>query len=293
MIQRTFTYKSVNDCDINLDLYVNEFHSNTPTVIWIHGGALIFDDRRDLPRKYMKPLLEAGFAFVSIDYRLAPETKLPNIVQDVIDAIEWVRNEGPSIYGADARNTFLFGRSAGGYLALLAGQMATPPVNAVTSFYGYGDISGEWYTKPSEFYLSFPEVKKEVALESVGIEQTSTDHSEGVRNNFYIYCRQNGTWPNEISGFTGPKYDEQLRAYCPIYNFNSESPPTLLAHGTNDTDVPYDQSVLIKKALDMPGVFAELITLPNAGHGFVGASAEDLSGLVEKPLEFFNKYLRK
>ena len=35
---------------------------------------------------------------VSIDYRLAPETKLPAIVEDVRDACRWVRERGPKLF---------------------------------------------------------------------------------------------------------------------------------------------------------------------------------------------------
>ena len=38
---------------------------------------------------------------VSIDYRLAPETQLPEVIADVEDAFRWIRKEGPKLFGAD------------------------------------------------------------------------------------------------------------------------------------------------------------------------------------------------
>ena len=46
-------------------------------------------------------LIEAGFAVVSIDYRLAPETKLPAIIEDVEAAFDWIRGQGPDLFRAD------------------------------------------------------------------------------------------------------------------------------------------------------------------------------------------------
>ena len=40
-------------------------------------------------------LIGAGFAILSIDYRLAPETKLPEIFNDVRDAFRWAREDAP------------------------------------------------------------------------------------------------------------------------------------------------------------------------------------------------------
>ena len=46
-------------------------------------------DRRGIDRTLLSRLVEAGYTVVSIDYRLAPETKLPAILDDVRDAFAW------------------------------------------------------------------------------------------------------------------------------------------------------------------------------------------------------------
>ena len=38
---------------------------------------------------------------MSIDYRLAPETLLPELIADLVDAFTWIREEGPALFGAD------------------------------------------------------------------------------------------------------------------------------------------------------------------------------------------------
>ena len=59
-----------------------------PVVLWIHGGALIFGDRGMLPADERERYLRAGLAVVSIDYRLAPETKLDGILEKIPELIE-------------------------------------------------------------------------------------------------------------------------------------------------------------------------------------------------------------
>ena len=69
--------------------------------------------RQGVPQPLMDRLIEAGFAVVSIDYRLAPETKLPAIVADVEDAFEWIRGQGPDLFRADPDRIAVLGSSAG------------------------------------------------------------------------------------------------------------------------------------------------------------------------------------
>ena len=52
-------------------------------------------DRRGIDATLRDELIKAGYVVVSIDYRLAPETKLPAILDDVKDAFAWIRSEGP------------------------------------------------------------------------------------------------------------------------------------------------------------------------------------------------------
>src|SRR5258708_16420235 len=87
-------------------------------------------------------LVNAGYVVVSIDYRLAPETKLPAILEDVEDACKWVRDKGPGLAHIDPKRIAVMGGSAGGYLTLTAGFRANPPPQALVSFWGHVDLAG-------------------------------------------------------------------------------------------------------------------------------------------------------
>jgi acetyl esterase/lipase len=89
---------------------------------------------------------------VSFDYRLAPEVKLPAIIKDVRDAFRWLRERGPGLFHADPDRLVVTGGSAGGYLTLMTGFCVQPRPRALVAYWGYGDVDGDWYTKPSEHY---------------------------------------------------------------------------------------------------------------------------------------------
>jgi len=80
---RTFTYKTVGNCALQVDVYRPPEDTIRPLILWIHGGALIGGYRGDISMYQLKRYIQAGFAVASVDYRLAPETKLPQILEDV------------------------------------------------------------------------------------------------------------------------------------------------------------------------------------------------------------------
>jgi len=86
----TFTYKTAGDLPIQADVYRPDDNVVRPAILWIHGGALIMGHRGGLRAEQRQRYLDAGFAVVSIDYRLAPETKLPAILEDIQDAYRWL-----------------------------------------------------------------------------------------------------------------------------------------------------------------------------------------------------------
>src|SRR5262245_3955442 len=94
----TYTYKKVGDIEIKADVYNGSANGRRPTVIWIHGGALILGNRDGIMQGFHDRLIAADWTVVSIDYRLAPETRLPEIHQDLIDACQWVHEEGPKLF---------------------------------------------------------------------------------------------------------------------------------------------------------------------------------------------------
>src|SRR5262245_57196210 len=79
----THTFKTVGELKIQADLHRANDAQVRPVVVWIHGGALIMGNRASVPRNILDLCRTEGFALVSLDYRLAPEVKLPEIISDI------------------------------------------------------------------------------------------------------------------------------------------------------------------------------------------------------------------
>jgi len=258
---KTLCYKQVKGIRIMADVYPIEGKA-LPAVIFIHGGALIWGSRHDIQPAIVELLNLHGYAVISIDYRLAPTTKLPEILTDIQDAITWVKDGCGDSVAINPRKIVVMGSSAGGYLALSSGVFTSRP-SAIVSFYGYGSIAEDWYLKPSAHYLGQGIVKESDALTCLGssgiISEASFD-----RFPYYVYTRQTGTWPQAVTGREVHALDE----FCPEQKVNADYPETLLIHGTKDSDVPFECSVSMALALGKAGKSVELHLVAGREHGF-------------------------
>jgi acetyl esterase/lipase len=279
-IKDIYTYKIVNMHEIRANVFRLPGEEIRPAIIWIHGGALIFGSRNSLPTDQLERYLNAGYTVVSIDYRLAPETKLPHIIADLKDAYRWVCGDGADMFMIDPDRIGIVGHSAGGYLSLTAGFMLKPRPKVLVSFYGYGELASPWYSQPDPFYNELPGISKEHALGKVGVSMISTTQTPfppDGRYQFYLYCRQNGLWPKEVGGHDPETESAWFSDYEPIHNISSAYPPTMLLHGEKDTDVPFNQSVLMAKALSRHGTENKFIPNHDWGHGFDKVQMDDRS----------------
>lgn len=263
-IKKTDIYKRVGGHDIRADLYMVE-KNNAPVIIYIHGGGMILGSRKDIFLEQAKLYNNAGFNIVSIDYRLAPETKLGEIIRDIGDALDWVRIECKKKYKMDTDKLAIIGSSAGAYLALMTGTFANKP-KAIVSFYGYGDLLADWANKPSSFYRQKTIISRQDADNYVNNKVIS----EGGRERwlYYLHCRQEASWIQEVSGFNPALFPEKIGALSPIYRMGWDYPPTILLHGTEDKDVPLEASLSVKEKLDQIKVANQFIVLEGLEHDF-------------------------
>ncbi|GAB5558528.1 MAG: hypothetical protein SynsKO_01750 [Synoicihabitans sp.] len=270
-IKTTHVYKTVDGHDILADVFAGPAESKRPAVIWIHGGGLIFGTRLWAPQAQLQRYLEAGYVLISIDHRLVPETKIPDILEDVKDAYGWVRTEGAELYNIDPDRIVVAGASSGGYLSLVSGYMLQPRPAAIVSLYGFGDLTGDWTTQPNPHFNAMPAISRSEALAVVGKEPISSgnvQYSPTGRPKFFNYTKQQGSWTFEATGHDPRTDSDWFEPYEPLANFDADYPPTLLVHGDLDTDVPVAQAHLMANALSEQGVVHELITHPDWEHLF-------------------------
>ncbi|MBN1352183.1 alpha/beta hydrolase [candidate division KSB1 bacterium] len=291
MEPETVCFKSVTNLDIHADVYrTKTTRCNAPAIVYIHGGCLMYGSRKMIKLEQVERYLKWGYTLISLDYRLAPETKLPFIIEDLQDAFRWIQQHGTGLFNVDPERLAVVGHSAGGYLALMSGFCVKPVPKAIVSFYGYGDIIGDWYSKPDPFYCSLPAVSEAAS----GIHKTGSEITEPYagrgKDQLYLYYRQHGLWAREVGGHDPHSEASFFKPYCPVQNVTRSFPPTLLLHGDHDTDVPYQQSVQMAEALSRAGVENQLITIENGPHGFDG-HFDDLQ--VQSAFAAIESFLRR
>jgi len=291
----TYIYKTVGEVKIKADVYRPGGASARPVVVWIHGGALIMGHREGISAPVKKWAQEAGYVLVSIDYRLAPETPLPEIIHDVEDAFAWVRREGPRLFAADAKKIAVAGGSAGGYLTLTAGYRVKPRPAALLSLWGYGDLIGDWYSAPSphERHHRIKMSREEAYRQVSGPPLSDARERKGDGGAFYQYCRQHGTWPQAVSGWDPRREAGKFTPYMPVKNVTRDYPATVMIHGTKDTDVPHEQSVLMAIEFARHGVRHELISVPGAEHGLPGGDPKLVEAAYRKAFAFMDEVLKR
>lgn len=291
----SYPVKEAGGVKIEIDVHRTADDAVRPVLVWIHGGALLMGSRSQVPKNLLDLCATEGFALVSIDYRLAPQAKLPDIIEDVKDSLAWVRTKGPGLAHLDPKKVVVAGGSAGGYLTLMTGIAVEPRPVALVAYWGYGDVDGDWYTRPSEHYRkAAPLVKREDALKAVGhgvLTGTTAENQRG-RGQYYRYLRQNGLWTKEVTGFDPERERNKIDPYCPVRNVTADYPPTMLIHGTADTDVPYEQSAAMARELARQKVKHELVTVTGAGHGLAGGDKRAVADANRRALEFLREHLK-
>jgi acetyl esterase/lipase len=102
-----------------------------PAYLHIHGGGYVMGAPNPADPELWTVAREIGCTVVSVDYRLAPETRHPGPVEDCYAALEWLHTNAAGL-GVDPARIAIGGESAGGgltaALALLARDRGAIPV---------------------------------------------------------------------------------------------------------------------------------------------------------------------
>jgi alpha-L-fucosidase 2 len=251
-----------------LDLHIPDGRGPFPAAILIHGGGFDEGSRSTNVRPLFEPLADAGFAWFSIDYRLAPDAHFPEAIADVNSAIRWVKAHSAE-YHVDPRKIALIGESAGGYLVNYAGAHETPEtkVAAVVDFYGpvdYAKLALQRRDHPENFNMA-----------------TINRHAANGGGIHFL-----GADELDAAGLA------KLRAVAPIGGVHKGMPPFLCIHGTKDDQVSYDQSITMCEAMHKVGAACELITIEGGGHGMAGWQAPDMQRWKPEMIAWLQKTLK-
>src|SRR6478752_10006833 len=113
--QKDVEYARPGGSPVLLDLHVPDGPGPFPAAILIHGGGFDEGSKSTNVRPLFDVLANAGYAWFSIDYRMAPEFRFPQAIEDVNSTIRWVKANAAK-YHVDAAKIALIGESAGGFL---------------------------------------------------------------------------------------------------------------------------------------------------------------------------------
>lgn len=238
-----------------MDLHMPEHPTGpVPVVIWVHGGGWKVGDKADVMRTdevqmiaTTKAMLEAGYAVAAPNYRLVPNTRFPEPMQDVSAAVRYLRNHAGEL-GLDPARFALMGDSAGAHLAAMTamtphdaelqgslGEEGDPSVTAFVGYYGIYDLR----------------TRTEDQQAACGRARPGGESSHG---------QLIGADPDSPTG-------EPVAAKAsPVTHVTSASVPTLLISGRQDCTAPAAQAEGFAAALKKAGVEAHVVLI-DKGHG--------------------------
>ena len=295
----TYIYKTVGDVQIKLDVYTPPRPAPTggyPVFFSLHGGAYIEGNKHQaFTSQELSEVMSRGWVAVTIDYRLLPGVVLQEVVEDVQDAYKWVRTELVKLTPINLDLITVFGRSAGGGLAVLSGYKLSPRPQAIVGFY-----SG--CTNWTEPFLHDPSTPVDPLLVAAAnklsvpvVTEYTPARTADPKNALWHSAEAQGK-----AGWLAVTHDpniltEQvmgiLRDLSATENVDENYPPTYLAHGTADTTVPYTQSVQLANSLKLKSIPYVLDLVPNAGHSF-DSGADLWQQHVLPAFEFAQKYMQ-
>ena len=212
-----------------------------PGLVYLHGGGwtLFSIDTHDrVMREYAA---RAGCCVIGVDYALSPEHKFPVALEQVVDILRWLADEGSAL-GVDARRLAIGGDSAGANLSVAATLVlnelrSTVPLRGLVL--NYGAFISRCSAEACRRYGG-PEYM-------LGCEEMSQ------------------YWRNYLRADT----DAQNPLACPLLASLRGLPPAFLASA--ECDILGEQSVQMAARLRAAGVPVQSVVYPGASHSFIEA----------------------
>lgn len=240
-ITKTITYDIILDVELKGDFFVAKGNRKEKTIIYFHGGGLVYGSRNDLPHDYINLFLENGYDFLALDYPLYPETNIQDILKYCMSSIQWFLDNGIEVLGVKSTNYILFGRSSGGFIAnYITAFFSGKKPDKLISLYSYFDLNDYGLTGPNSHYIGIGSIPLTTVKRLIQAKPLSSGRLEN-RYMIYVYLRQKGLW------FKGL---ENIHMDLNIPNeYLIKFPPTFLSASTKDKDVPYSQSTKMNQLI--------------------------------------------
>ncbi len=223
-------YKTVGGKAITLDYYKAQATGFRPCLLVVHGGSWAGGDSRQLP-ELNGYLARGGYNVISINYRLAPEHISPAPVEDVFDAIAFIKLRAQELM-IDTSKIVVLGRSAGAQIATVASyRPGHPEIKGVIDIYG-----------PADMIWGYKHPNNPLVMNSCKV----------------------------MEDFLGGTYDQVPQKYAessPLELVTPSIPPTLIIHGEIDPLVAYKHSPRLIEKLQTAGAKYYFLSIPWGTHG--------------------------
>ncbi|KAJ7583866.1 Alpha/Beta hydrolase protein [Mycena floridula] len=278
----TATYKIVHDHEIQADILVPKSISpaKCPVIVRFHGGGLVLGARL-FPDWFAQWAIDYALKYsaiiVTADYRLLPEAKGKDLLEDLDDLWKWLHDVFPAFlaesapgFSPDLTKILSTGESAGGYMAIqLALSQPTGAIRGVIAAYPMTDLASDFYTKQEKltnFMWSGPMVPESLLdehLASMAPNAVVSSAQPPLRMELVVAINQHG----RLLEFLGTESElfplERIQHVSAI-------PPMLIIHGIEDSVVPVEHSrFFVDKVKQLlPEAKIELVAVSGAEHGF-------------------------
>ena len=253
---------------------------NGIAVFKMASGGWVSYNAAFIPENEVKEFTDHGETVFLVSHGSKPRFKVPEIVDQIQRAIQYVRYNA-KIFGVDPDRFGITGGSSGGHLSVSAGvfgkegmsekdyrethslkqsdqvdpiNLVSSKVQAVACFFPPTNLVD--YNHADSTFADFPNVS--VFVDAFGItKETSREQRREI-----------------------------FRKSSPYFFIAQTTPPMLIFQGTKDLLVPYMQSVSLIEKLKENNVPCKLILNKGAAHGWPYKKSDD-----EAMVRWFEKYL--
>jgi acetyl esterase/lipase len=113
---KAFSVERTDGTVLDLRWYTKAGSSPGSAAVYVHGGGMIMGDLEMYDPIVAQYVGSSGVPLLAVRYRLAPEHPYPAAIDDVVAAIEWLREHAADL-GIDASRIAVMGDSGGGGIA--------------------------------------------------------------------------------------------------------------------------------------------------------------------------------
>lgn len=262
---------------LTMHLVIPQDKKMHPVILYINGGGFINANKDGYMQQWLD-LAEHGYVVASMTYRVAPTSTFPAPLEDVKSAVRFLRANAQKFH-IDADHVGVFGGSAGGYLAAMAGT-----TNGVKVF-----DKGENLNYSSD-------VQAVVDVYGVSdVNKIGADYSEAVQKTHASAAATEALWVNGSPVFGGKDggiaaNPEGAKKANPLTYISRKTAPFLLMHGDADVLVSPSQTELLREALAEHNIEATRYLVKGAAHGGPFWVQPEIMDIV---ISFYDKHLKK